>query len=266
MILSKIASNSVRNRVLGSLSQADFDIVRPFLQPVNLRERMVLQDPGRKVDQVTFIETGVISMMTLAAGSVLENAMVGHQGFVGVSVVLGTRTSAHRSLVLVPGSAFSITADNLAQCMCKRPQIREHLIRYVESLMIHNTQIALCGVRHSLEQRLACWLCLACDALGGTVLPITHDGLSTILGLRRASVTEGLIRFEELGLVRKTRGLLQVCDRDSLQQKACCCYGVIARAYDWTNQSCARLEPVIMGSQMAAAPSPHYVLDLPDLG
>jgi CRP-like cAMP-binding protein len=140
-------------------------------------------------------------------------------------------------MVLVSGSALRIRADDLERSMRERPQIREHLLRYVQSLMVHSSQTALCGVRHQLEQRLACWLCLACDALEGDVLPITHDHLSAILGFRRAGVTETLKRFEEQGLVRKMRGVLQIRDRELLKRTACCCYGIVANAYKRANSS-----------------------------
>jgi CRP-like cAMP-binding protein len=221
----------IRNCILRSLSPPDLDYIRPLLEPVTLKERSVLQEPNKPVGHVSFVETGIISLMTLATGSILETAMVGSHGFAPVSVVLGARTSEHRSMVLVSGNALRIRADDLERAMHERPQIREHLLRYVQSLMVHGSQTALCGVRHQLEQRLACWLCLACDALEGDVLPITHDHLSAILGFRRAGVTETLNRFEEQGLVRKMRGILQIRDRDLLERKACCCYKTIANAY-----------------------------------
>jgi hypothetical protein len=72
---------------------------------------------------------------------------------------------------------------------------------------------------------------LACDAIESNVLPVTHDNISTVLGLRRAGITEALNRFEEEGLVSKMRGLLEIRDTAKLRQKACCCYGTIAAAY-----------------------------------
>jgi CRP-like cAMP-binding protein len=223
----------IRNCILGSLSPSDFDYIRPYLEPVALKERSVLQEPGKKVEYVNFVETGVISLMTLAKGSILETAMVGWRGAAPVSVVLGARTCGHRSTVLVSGTALRIRSGDLEHSMQERPHIREHLLRYVRSLMIHSSQRALCGVRHQLDQRLACWLCLACDALNGDTLPITHDHLSTMLGFRRAGVTESLRQFEKQGLVRKMRGLLQIRDRERLGRKACCCYGIIESAYEW---------------------------------
>ncbi|WP_271627573.1 helix-turn-helix domain-containing protein [Bradyrhizobium sp. CCBAU 11445] len=64
------------------------------------------------------------------------------------------------------------------------------------------------------------------------MLPVTHDYLSSVLGLRRAGVTETLIRFEELGLIRKMRGVVRICERESLEQRACSCYRLIANAYN----------------------------------
>jgi CRP-like cAMP-binding protein len=226
-----------RNHILATLSLSDFDYIRPFLEPVALKERSVLQEPGTPVEYVNFVETGIVSLMTLAAGSIIETAMVGSRGFAPVSVALGARTSEHRSMVLVPGVALRVHTDDLARVTYERPHIGKHFLRYVQSLVVHCSQNALCGVCHQLEQRLACWLCLACDAREGDVLPITHDHISMILGLRRAGVTETLNRFEEQGLVRKTRGILQVRDRQLLERKACGCYRTIANAYNWINSS-----------------------------
>jgi CRP-like cAMP-binding protein len=247
MIFELHRRSIVRNGILGNLAVADFARVRPFLQPVQLKERAVLQEPERRIEHVHFIEAGIISLRTLATGSILETALVGRYGAVGASVALGGEVSMHQSIVLVSGRALRIRADDLYRLMREDPQIREPLLQYIQALMIHSSQTALCGVKHELQQRLACWLCIACDALEDDVLPMTHDHLSIILGLRRAGLTESLIRFEEQGLIRKTRGVLRVCDRKLLQQKACGCYGVIANAY------CRAKSPTTVGRYQSAS-------------
>jgi CRP-like cAMP-binding protein len=247
---------TIRNRILTTLSLLDFDPLRAFLQPVSLEEGSVLHEPKKQIEYVHFVETGIVSLMTLAGGSMLETAMVGCHGAVGASVVLGARASMHKSVVSMPGKALRIGVEDLQRSMNERPQIREHLLRYVESLMVHGSQTALCGVRHELEQRLACWICLACDAMEGETLPITHDYLSFILGLRRAGVTEALTRFAELGVVRKERGVLRVRDRGSLERKACSCYGVITAAYGWsksTNSHCHEMHRPANAAQRLSA-------------
>jgi CRP-like cAMP-binding protein len=219
------------NRILNSLSPVDLDCMRPFLEFVSLRERAVLQEPHRRIQSVDFVESGIVSVTRLAAGDVVELATVDSRGVVGLSVALGARVSVYRSVVLVPGTALRIGAEELQRCMDERPQIRDTLLQYVHSFMIHSAQTAVCRARHGLEESLASWLCLVCDSLGDSALAITHDQLSMVLGSRRASITKALIRFEEHGLIQKQRGVLQVRDPGLLRQKACCCYGTISDAY-----------------------------------
>ena len=221
----------VKNKILASLPLADLACIGPYLRHVAFKERAILQDRQKPVEHVNFIESGVVSLRTIATGSVLEIAMVGFHGMVGVSVPLGAETSVHQSIVAIPGSAWSIRADDLRLLMQERPLIREHLFRHVQVLLIHSAQIALCGIRHQLGERLASWLCFACDAIEGNAIPVTHDHLSTMLGLRRAGVTETLLRFEEEGIITKARGMLRVRDRPLLNTKACSCYATIMNAY-----------------------------------
>jgi CRP-like cAMP-binding protein len=221
----------VKNTILASLSLPDLASIGPFLEPIPLKERMSLQEPRKPVQHVYFVESGIISIRIVAAGSILETAVVGYRGAIGISFLLGGHIPTHQSVVLFPGSALRIRADDLRRVMDGRPKILDHLSQYVQALNMHCAHAGVCGVRHELEQRLACWLCLACDALDGHVLPVTHLYLSTVLGLRRSGITEALIQFEEQGLIRKMRGVLQVGDRKRLQQKACSCYGIIASAY-----------------------------------
>lgn len=225
----------VRNGVLSNLSVQAFSLMRPFLQTVHLDERTVLLEPQRRIDHVTFIETGMVSLRTLAKGCMLETAMVGRRGVVGASLALGVDSSIHQSIVLVSGTALRIRADDLLRLMAECPQIREQLLRYVQALMIHSSQTALCGVHHDLEPRLASWLCIACDSLQDDVLPMTHEHLSIVLGLHRPGLTRSLIRLEEQELIRKTRGHIQIRKRQSLQEKACSCYATITHAYESSN-------------------------------
>lgn len=222
---------SVRNQILTSLSPQDLAAIGRFLEPVVLRQRMVLQEPRKAVERVYFIETGIVSQRVIAAGSMFETAVVGCRGAVGASSVFGANVPAHQSVVLFPGSALSIAVNDLRRVMDEQPPVRERLAAYAQALVMHRAQSGFCGVRHDLEERLASWLCLTCDASNGQVLPVTHDYLSTALGLPRAGVTRALIRFEKDGLLRKMRGILQLHDRMRLGQRACSCYAIIARGY-----------------------------------
>jgi len=221
----------VKNTILASVSLQDLAAIREFLEPIVLRQRMVLQEPKRHLDHVYFIESGLVSLRIVAPGSILETAVIGYRGAVGAGVLVGGHLPTHQSVVLFPGSAYRIRIEDLDRVMNKRPEIREHLARYVQALILHCVHTGLCGVRHDREERLASWFCLASDALDAHVLPVTHDYLSSVLGLRRAGITETLVRFEQQGLIRKMRGILQIDEPRCLAQKACCCYKLISDAY-----------------------------------
>ncbi|MGL9623883.1 Crp/Fnr family transcriptional regulator [Bradyrhizobium sp. U531] len=231
----------LKNAILASLSLQDLAAIGSFLEPIALRERMVLQEPRRNLDYVYFMESGLVSLRIVAEGSVLETALIGNRGVVGA--LLGGYLSTHQSVVLFPGRAHRIRSEDLGRIIGERSEIREHIFRYDQALSLHSAQTGLCGVRHDREKRLASWLCLASDAADLHALPVTHDYISSVLGLRRAGVTETLIRFEEQGLIRKARGVLQVTHRECLEQKACCCYKLISGAYASARPVTATREP-----------------------
>jgi len=162
--------------------------------------------------------------------------MVGAGGAIGTSSLLGGLISAHQSIVLLPGAALRVHVGDLQRVMSECVGVREHLSQYTEALAVHCAQTGLCGVRHDLDQRLACWLSLACDASGRQTLPVTHDYLSDVLGLRRAGVTRALLKFEREGIIRKMRGLLKIEHGDRLNAKACRCYRIISSAYKIARQ------------------------------
>ncbi|MGY4466935.1 hypothetical protein ACVWWK_002617 [Bradyrhizobium sp. LB9.1b] len=111
------------------------------------------------------------------------------------------------------------------------PDIQQQLFSYVHALLVQNTQTTLCSARHSLEERLSRWLLLAADRLDDRVIPVTHDVLSVILGVRRASITTTLAELEQSGGLIRQRGGIDVCDHAALELRACECYQIIASEY-----------------------------------
>ena len=209
-----------------------FERLRSHLHPVALKRRAILQEHNRPIQHAYFIERGVASVFarTRRDGPV-EVAIVGRMGFVGVAAVLGTMRSPNRCLMEVPGEALSIATPDLQRAMADTPAVRQHLLNYVHALLIQHTQTALCNVRHGLEERLCRWLLLAADRLDETSIPLTHDQLAMILGVRRAGVTITLSELEKLGAVTKARGAVEIADRAVLEERTCECYRIIASAY-----------------------------------
>ncbi|MEY9543123.1 CRP-like cAMP-binding protein [Bradyrhizobium diazoefficiens] len=236
-ILGTRGRTIVRNKILAGLPLADFAAIGPRLELVELQPRMILKDTRKANDFAYFMEAGLVSLRIVSDGCIFEIAIVGHEGAVGLSSLIGADIPNHQFVSVFSGRAFRIRFEDLHQLAATRPLIKERLFRYVAAQHVHCAQMGLCGVRHELEKRVACWLCLASDALGGPTVAVTQEYLSNGLGLRRPSVTKALACFEKEFLIRKERGVLYVKDRDGLQRRACTCYGFIAKAYSLAEAS-----------------------------
>jgi Mn-dependent DtxR family transcriptional regulator len=70
------------------------------------------------------------------------------------------------------------------------------------------------------------------DRVGTDEFPMTHEFLSQMLGVRRASVTVTAGTLQRAGFVEFSRGRVAVVDRSGLEGAACECYGVTREVYD----------------------------------
>jgi len=222
----------VQNRLLASISSETFDRLRPHLQRVVLKRREILQERNRPLQYVHFIERGVASLFARTSrDGPVEVAIIGRLGVVGIPVVLGTMRSPNRCLMQVPGEALRIASQDLRHAIEVCPELRQKLMNYVQALLVQNSQSVLCNVRHELHERLSRWLLLACDRLDDKTIPLTHDLLSMALGVRRAGVTTALADLEATGALRRSRGVIEILDREILEQETCECYRIIAAEY-----------------------------------
>ena len=99
-------------------------------------------------------------------------------------------------------------------------------------------QVAACNRLHEVPERLARWLLMSQDRIGGEIVPLTQEFLAHMLGTRRASVTVGAGILQEAGLITYTRGAVTIVNRGNLEDAACECYEAITRqARTWRNES-----------------------------
>jgi CRP-like cAMP-binding protein len=203
------------------------------LEPVPLKQRQVLQERNFPVTHAYFVERGIASLLSRAGerGSV-EVGIVGAQDFVGLPIVLGTLRSPHRCVVQVGGEALRIGTESLQRAMSDIPRLRAILLGYVQAAMVQSAQLVVCNTRHSLNERLARSLLLTHDRLGGNEVPLTHQCLSRLLGVRRAGVTTAIGAMERSGLIRRGRGRLVLSDVQGLQHASWECYRAIKAEHD----------------------------------
>jgi CRP-like cAMP-binding protein len=213
-----------KNRLLVALPQ-DIEGFFSNLHPVSLSLRQVLYKVGTPLDLVYFIEQGVVSILTImGSGSAVEVGMIGDEGIVGVSALLGAEVSSQHFVVQVPGAALSMNAALCKQAFTESEAIRSVILRYAEATLNLSAQTAACNRLHTIEQRCARWLLMAHDRLQSDIMPMTHEFLSSMLGVRRAGVTETAGELQRSGLIRYHHGQITIVDRDGLEAAACECY------------------------------------------
>lgn len=226
------ATRAVQNEVLATLPEADFAELHPYLQFVALNRNDILHDAHRRPDDAYFIESGVISRVARTArDGAVEVAMVGRLGFVGISVVLGTMRTTLRTVVQVPGAALRIEAAKLRRIVSERPSIRDHLLKYVHALIDFEAQLSLCNARHGVDQRVARWLLLAQERIGGDVIPVTHGRIASALGVRRPGVSKIMGDLELERIIETSRGSVRIVDIGGLQRRACECHRIVKERF-----------------------------------
>lgn len=218
----------VRNRVLAALPPEELDLLRPHLEPVELRLRQVLMEPNRPLEHVYFVEEGVVSIVGLMGdGSAIETATVGNEGMVGLPVFLGAGSMAGQAFVQVPGRGYRVAARALREALARGGALPRLLGRYTQALITFLSQASACNRKHVVDERCARWLLLTHDRVDGDTFDLTHLFFSQMLGVRRASVSECASRMQAAGLIGYSRGRMTVLDRPGLEAAACECYGII---------------------------------------
>jgi CRP-like cAMP-binding protein len=225
---------SPKNRLLSSLPGAEFDHLRPHLQRVTLRQKQVLHEAGTAVEYVFFIEDGLASVVTtMADGTGIEVLMIGQEGVIGVPYLLGAETSPQQVIMQVPGSAWRVSAAAARAAFEQNGRLRHMVLRRAGAWLGMISQTAACNRLHSVEQRRARWLLNASDRIASNTMPMTHEFLSFLPGVRRSGVTATAGELQRSGLIRYRRGQLTIADRAGLQACACECYQFDRRQLDW---------------------------------
>ena len=221
-------SEPCRNLLLLSLPSREYDLVRPYLEAVELPHHLILHQPAEKIEFAYFLNEGLASLVVLTRdGRSVEVAIVGKEGMVGTALAVGLRQEPCRAIMQMPGSALRIKSDVLEKMLLIAPELRLILNRYVLLKGLQVAQIAACNRLHAIEQRLARWLLMCQDRVDSELLPVTHEFLAQMLGTGRPSVSLAAGDLQRAGLIQNLRGTVRVLDRKSLEDSACECYRAI---------------------------------------
>jgi hypothetical protein len=93
-------------------------------------------------------------------------------------------------------------------------------------------QVSVCGLYHTVEQRLCRWLLTVHDRVNGDELLLTQEILAGMIGARRPTVSIVSGKLQKAGLIRVNRGRITLLDRAGIENATCECYRVIRGALD----------------------------------
>lgn len=214
-----------RNTLLAPLPEEEQREIAHLLQPFPLAAGARLHNAGGEIRHLYFIERGLVSLITtLEDGTAIEVGLVGREGASGVPALLGSETATHLALVQMEGRALRMRAADAREAFRRHEEFRRVMLGYARSLLSMTAQTAACNALHTIEERLARWLLLSWLRGGSDVLPLTHDMLSQMLGVRRSGVTVAAGALQRAGLIRYTRKDIVILDRARLEVAACECF------------------------------------------
>jgi CRP-like cAMP-binding protein len=226
-----MSPSGFQNQILRRLSQDDLEALQPHMQLVQLALKQVLICPDVPIEHVYFVESGMCSVVALADGSeAIECGLIGREGMTDQIFEAGDSTPL-KTIVQLDGSAYAVPAAAYMRWIQERPRVIRLVIRYQQFLMLQLAFTALSHGSFTIEERLARWLLMSFDRAGGDELPLVHDFISMMLGVRRSGVTNAIHVLEGKHGIRATRAKIHLRDREVLETLAAGSYGKPEAAY-----------------------------------
>lgn len=217
--------NPKQNHILKSLPLDVYERITPHLHLIEMPLGEVLHETRDTLDYVYFPVNCIISLLcTMKNGSSSEIAIIGFEGLVGVSLFLGGKSMAYRTVVQSGGYAYRIKQYIFMQEFARHNELLIKTLNYTHALIAQMIQTAACNRHHTVDQQLCRWLLSRLDRLSFDILITTHEMIANKLGVRREAVSEAAGKLQEAGLIRYARGHITALDRSGLEARVCECY------------------------------------------
>jgi hypothetical protein len=222
------------NNLLARLSEADFGLIKPHLDPGDGNTDDLLYNPGDDVEIVHFPCGSSLAsyLVPNEDGRDVETILVGREGAVGGIVSHGFLPAYTRIMVKVGGPFVRLRVSKLEAAKAKSVTLRNLFSRYADCMLAQVFQSTACNAIHSIEQRTAKWIISAMERTGSDLVPLTHEQLSAMLGVGRSYTSRVIQTFKAEGVLETRRGAILVRNRDALAIRACLCNDAVKSHFE----------------------------------
>lgn len=223
----------VANRLISYLPRQSRDRLLDLCEPVDLEFGAILCEPDRPFRHVYFPGTGYISLVAPANGhQPLEMGLIGDEGMLGATLVLGVNAVPLRAIVQGSGTALRMAAPLFQREIRASPALLRTLNYYLYVLLAQLAQATVCTRFHEIGPRLVRWLLLTHDRAHADHFHLTHQFLADMLGVQRSAVTIAAGALQRRKLIHYRRGDIRILSRSRLEAASCECYAAVIQDYE----------------------------------
>ncbi len=223
----------ILNRLLEALPRNPRDKFLRECEPVVLAFGTVLCEREHSHRYIYFPLDAFLSLVaTVGNRPPLEIALIGNEGMLDATLVLGVETARLQGIVQGAGTAWRMPAARFRRALRESPALRDVTQKYLYVVLAQLSRSTGCTRFHETEARLARWLLMTHDRAHADRFRLTHQYLADMLGVRRSAVTIAAGALQERELIRYSRGRIEVVDREGLEAASCECYEAVIGDYD----------------------------------
>lgn len=227
LLTTSIASQNELLKGLLSLPGLGNDLLQE-MRVVPFTANQVLYEQGDRIELLYFpLDCVTSSLAIMEDGTTIETSMVGHESVVGVSTILGSGLSRQWVWVTVGGTAVQLDSKFLDRLIVQNEVALKALLKCYRLLITQVSQRCVCNTRHTIMERLCCWLLMIHDRVGGNNLSLTQEMIASRVGARRAGITVAAGMLQDMKAIEYRRGHLHITDRSVLERTVCECYNVM---------------------------------------
>lgn len=221
------------NLLLAALPDNERERLLPYLQPVTLKFQQVLIPPNEEITELYFPYDAIIStVQEMSNGDTVETGLTGPEGFVGLQLWLHAKTTPTRTLVLVSGKAYRMSASDFIRLVrdAESP-LNELCAKYAQAFLVMTSQTAACNRLHAINERLCRWLKLVHNRVRRDEFPLQQEFVAQMLGVHRPTVSTAANMLQQAGLIRYSRGQMRILDAQGLKNGSCECLEIVEKQF-----------------------------------